>query len=146
MSDTQQPTTDTTDATSEPYNEVNMSCGHCTSALKPTYQHVTDLIQQKPINCDQCHSDVLLEEADRQTLDNKLQRAARMGKVLMAIMVPYFLICMIVSVSIPAFSLILTGGGLALSYMIKTAMTDDVKHNFVLFKHGEHPATPDQTV
>ena len=54
-----------------------------------------ELVRLQPINCYQCSSDLLLEEADRQVLDKKLQTATRIGKLALLILGPYFLISML---------------------------------------------------
>ena len=145
MTQTNEPASD---AGSTPYNDVNMSCGHCNFSLKPTYQQASNLVQQQPIHCDQCSSDLLLDEADRQSLDHKFQTAARVGKLAVMIMGPYFLLGLATSIYVisfgsspfPGFPAVLVGVGFALAYVLKTAATDDSEYDFVLFRNGERPA------
>ena len=131
----------TASAESTTYNDVNMSCGHCSSWLTPSYQQAFELIQLKPISCDHCGSDLLLEEGDRQVLDKKLRSAARMGKLALLIMLPYFLIGLVTSINspFPGFSGLLVGVGFVLAFIIKNVATVNIDRDFVLFKHGERP-------
>ncbi|MBM6444016.1 hypothetical protein ACX3YC_01295 [Pseudomonas mohnii] len=138
MSDTNEPASG---AESTTYNDVNMSCGHCSSWLTPSYQQAFELIQLQPISCDHCGSDLLLEEGDRQVLDKKLKTAARVGKLATLIMLPYFLIGLVVSLNspFPGFSGLLVGVGIVLAFIIKSVATVNIDRDFVLFKHGERP-------
>ena len=149
MSHTNEPTSGTD---STPYNDANMSCGHCNYSLKPTYQQAFNLVEQQPINCYQCSSDLLLNEADRQLLDKKLQTATRVGKMALLILGPYFLLGLTASIyfmffaraPFPGFSGALVVGGVVLGFIIKSVGTDNTERDFVLFKHGERPAAPTQ--
>jgi len=145
MSHTQE-ATEPTDST--PYKDASMSCGHCNYELKPTYHQAFELVKLQPINCYQCSSDLLLDEADRQVLDKKLQTAARIGKLAVLVLGPYFLFSMLATLyymfftkpPFSGFSGVLFGGGLVIGFLLKNATTDSTERNFVLFKHGEHPA------
>jgi hypothetical protein len=127
------------------YNDASMSCGYCGCSLKPTYEQVFNLVKIQPINCNQCSSELLLAEADRQVLDNKLQSAAHMGKWAVLIMGPYFLIGLVLSIyfgffaaaPFPGFSGVLLVVGVALGFVIKSACTDETVCNFVLLTHRE---------
>lgn len=149
MSHTNQPASG---ADTTPYNDAHLSCGHCNCSLKPTYQQAFDLVEQQPINCPQCRSDLLLAEADRQVLSKKLQSATRMGKLALLILGPYFLFGLIAGIyfmffakaPFPGFSGALVVGGVVLGFIIKSLGTDNTECDFVLFKHGEVPAATTQ--
>ena len=128
-------------AESTTYNDVNMSCGHCSSLLTPSYQQAFELVELHPISCDQCGSELLLEEGDRQVLDKKLQTAARVGKMALLIMLPYFLIGVVASLyaADPEVSGLLVAIGFGLAFIIKSAATVNIDRDFVLFKHGKRP-------
>lgn len=137
---------------STPYKDAGMSCGHCSYTLKPTYHQAFELVKLQPINCYQCSSDLLLDDADRQVLDKKLQTATRIGKLAVLILGPYFLISMLTVLyfsffakpPFPGFTGVLFGGGLVIGFLLKSASTDSTERNFVLFKNGEQPAEPTQ--
>lgn len=136
---------------STPYKDASMSCGHCNYTLKPTYHQAFELVRLQPINCYQCSSDLLLDEADRQVLDKKLHTATRIGKLALLILGPYFLISLLATLyfmfftkpPFPGFSGVLFGGGLLIGFLLKSAATDSEERDFVLFKQGERP--PAQT-
>ncbi|MEB0044831.1 MULTISPECIES: hypothetical protein [unclassified Pseudomonas] len=142
MSHTNEPTSGTD---STPYTDASMSCGCCDYALKPTYEQAFNLVKLQPIKCDQCGSALLLAETDRLVLDQKLQTAARMGKLAVLILGPYFLIGLVSSIyfgffavaPFPGFSGVLVVGGIALGFALKSASTDDTQRRFVLLTHSE---------
>jgi hypothetical protein len=145
MSNTNEP--DSSDS-STPYNDVNMSCGHCSYLLKPTYQQAFDLIKQQPISCDQCNLDLLLDEADRELLNVKLESATRLGKLLLLFLGPYFLFGLICSIyfmanepPFPGFSGVLALGGVVVFLIIKAICTKNIDRAFVLFEHGRRITT-----
>ncbi|WP_439877237.1 hypothetical protein [Pseudomonas prosekii] len=146
MNHTNQPASDTD---STPYNDVSMSCGCCGYSLKPSYQQAFNLVKLQPLNCDQCSSQLQLAEADRLVLDEKLQRAARMGKLAVLILGPYFLLGIVASIyfgffvpaPFPGFSGVLVVVGIILGFVIKSASEDDIEYSFVLLTHIEQPTT-----
>lgn len=132
------------DASSIPYNDVNMSCGHCSHSLKPSYKQAFALVERKPINCSQCSLNLLLDDTDRELLNVKLQSATRLGKLLLLFLGPYFLCGLALSIyfmaskpPFPGFSGVLMLGGAVVFLIIKAICTKNINRAFVLFEHGQ---------
>lgn len=97
------------------YEDASFECPSCQAVNTYNYTEVTSLLSEQPIPCTQCQVALRLKEEDLVELSARFDKAARMGKLLVLIGLPFFLISAIL---VFMYGFVASLGSLAVGMMI----------------------------